>query len=459
MTVSRRTGILFTLLTAILLLPTLAGCSDEPTVKERPEVLKVLDTDAMNFNMLYGDYINALYPDTTIKLITSKAISDYSLPFKERIKGYIDLVQREQPDLIIIRNNQTYRALADQGLLADLSPYMNKAGLNDGHIHPGVLEIMKQNKDGQLYGIAPAFDALQLFYNKDLFEKYGIEPPHDGMTWAELLDLSYRFTAADKSSSGVIGYYESFSSPLDLAYSIGETEGIAMHRLSQGMMTVNTPAWRSVFQTVLSNYKNGTFRAMTPEGKISAEGTTYYDEQAMKSADWFGQGKAAMSLGRAGNFNESKVKFKVGAVNPPVDEGTRTRSSSFNANQILAVRAGSPLTEASWGFIQFMLSDYVAKVSTVQSAMYGVPSNLSFQQWTKDEREQALYRQMPALRPNDDLVEVDNAFYSKMNDMLKHEIDAALADKHTIDDMLGRMQEQGQAMIDAALKEAGKKSG
>src|SRR3569832_699959 len=157
-----RLRVILLLLVMLMLLPVIAGCSDDQPAVEQPAVLKVLDTDERSFYGMYGDYMSALYPNTTIKVITSKAISDYSLPFKELVKGYRDLIQQEQPDLIIIRNNQMYRALADQGLLTDLSPYINEAGLDDNHIHPGVFEIMQQNRDGQLYGMSPSFDALQL---------------------------------------------------------------------------------------------------------------------------------------------------------------------------------------------------------------------------------------------------------------------------------------------------------
>ncbi|WP_164779802.1 ABC transporter substrate-binding protein [Paenibacillus kobensis] len=430
----------------LLVLLGLGGCSDEPDEAQQPAVLKVADTNEQNFYRLYGDYISAVFPDARIELVSTQAASDYTVSAAERQKRWVELVRREQPDLIVLWEDEIYRALANEGLLADLSPYMKDSGVTQEQIHPGVLELMKQNRDGRIYGMAPGFSASQLYYNEDMFRKYGIDLPHDGMTWAEMLQLAYRFTAADSSPDGPIGYYQSFMEPADLAYSVGDTEGMALYRLGAGKMTADTPAWRHIFDTVLASYKNGTFRSMLPKAKVGEDGETYYDQQAMSSVDLFGKGQAAMTLASPGQYDPSKTKFAFGSVNPPVDEATRTRSGSFYANQKLAIRSGSPEAKSSWAFIQFMISDYVAKVSVAQQLEFGVPSNMSYSNY--DNSKAALYRQMPAIQPFDDIVSAGRSFYEEMWGMLRQEMNAALADKQSVDEMLKRVQQQGQRLID-----------
>lgn len=431
----------------LLLLIVLGGCSDGEEPVKQPDVLKVADIDEMNFYSMYGDYLNAVYPDTRIQFISAKEASDYQAPFEERAKRWKQLVESEQPDLIVMRDDEIYQSLADEGLLTDLSPYMQSAGITE-QIHPGVLELMKQNHDGLPYGMASVFSASRLFYNEDLFREYGVDLPHDGMTWEELLRLAYRFTAASTSSDAPVGYYQSYSGPMELASYIGSTEGLSMYRLKAGKVTLDTTAWQQVFHTVLSHYKDGTFRTFTPEGKISAEGTTYYDQEATSSADWFSKGRAAMTIGYYGSFGN--VKFKQGSVNPPVDVSTRSRSSDFYANQKLAIRAGSSEAQAAWGFIQFMISDYVAKVSAQQASDFGVPSRISYGQFTNNEAAAGLYKQMPAITPPDDRTGIDTSFYDGFFSMIKQEISDTLADKQTEEAMLKRMQEQGQQLLDAA---------
>ncbi|GFN29921.1 extracellular solute-binding protein [Paenibacillus xylaniclasticus] len=456
----KRGGLMIGSLLLMWGLLSLAGCADEPNALEQPAILKVADTDEVNFYRMYGDYMSAAFPDTTIEFISTEQASDYRLSVSERNKRWIELVRKEQPDLIVLRDDETYRALADEGLLADLSPYMQGSRIMEEQLHPGVIELMKQNRDGQVYGLAPTFSALQLYFNEDLFREYGIDLPHDGMTWEELLQLAYRFTAADSSPGAPIGYYETFSSPLDMVYAIGSTEGMSMYRLGTGKMTLDTPAWRRAFTTVLTSYKNGTFRSLTPKGKVSEDGETYYDEQAMNSVDLFSKGKAAMTLEYYGPNKADEVKFKLGSVNPPVDEATRTRSYSFYANQKLAIRSGSPESKAGWEFIQFMVSDYIAKSAKAHSIGFGMPSNMSYPNFTDDPAAAALYRQMPAITPVDEGIPswVNSAFYDEIWRMLEQEMNAALADKQSVDEMLKRMQEQGQQIIDQAI-EKGNASG
>ncbi|WP_224753936.1 ABC transporter substrate-binding protein [Paenibacillus terricola] len=449
----RRWGIA-TIVVVLSTLLMLSGCSDGEEQAKQPDVLKVADVDEMNFYSMYGDYLNAVYPNTQIQFISANDASDYRVSFEERAKRWKQLIQNEQPDLIVLRDSETYHVLADEGLLSDLTPYMKSSGVAE-QIHPGVLELMNQNRDSLPYGMATVFSASKLYYNEDLFREYGIDLPHDGMTWEELLQLAYRFTAASASADAPIGYYQSYSGPMELSMQVAGTEGLSMYRLNTGKVTLDTTAWQQVFHTVLSHYKDGTFRSFTPEGKVSTDGTTYYDQEATISADWFSKGRAAMTIGYYGSF--SNVKFKLGSVNPPVDTSTRSRSGDFYANHVLAVRAGSSKAQAVWGFIDFMVSDYVAKVSAQQANDFGVPSRISYGQFTKNEAAAGLYKQMPAITPPDDRTGIDTSFYDGFYSMIKQEISDTLADKQSEEAMLKRMQEQGQQLLDAAKAKEQKK--
>jgi len=234
-----RRGGIAALIGLFSLLLVLSGCSDGEEQVKQPDILKVADIDEMNFYSMYGDYLNAVYPNTRIEFISAKAASDWNASFEEREKRWKRLIESEQPELIVMREDEIYQALADEGLLTDLSSFMQSSDLSE-QIHPGVLELMKQNRDSLPYGMATLFTASKLYYNEDLFREYGIDLPHDGMTWEELLQLAYRFTAASSSSDAPIGYYQSYSGPMELASYIGSTEGLSMYRLNAGKVTLDT---------------------------------------------------------------------------------------------------------------------------------------------------------------------------------------------------------------------------
>jgi multiple sugar transport system substrate-binding protein len=69
----------------------------------------------------------------------------------------------------------------------------NKFDLN--RIEPAILEEMKSYSDkGELFGLPYTANFTALFYNKDLFDKFGVAYPKDGMMWSEVVDLAKKMT-------------------------------------------------------------------------------------------------------------------------------------------------------------------------------------------------------------------------------------------------------------------------
>ncbi|CAG7638246.1 ABC transporter substrate-binding protein [Paenibacillus allorhizosphaerae] len=58
--------------------------------------------------------------------------------------------------------------------------------------------IKNTNPEGKLYGLPmPDFDPQVLYYNKSLFDRFGVPYPKDGMTWDETYELAKKMTRAD----------------------------------------------------------------------------------------------------------------------------------------------------------------------------------------------------------------------------------------------------------------------
>ncbi len=75
----------------------------------------------------------------------------------------------------------------DAGLLAELNP----ADYKDYGIIQGALG--RFSKDGKLYGLARNTDVMAFYYNKSMFEKYGVKVPE---TYDDLLAAVNTFKAA-----------------------------------------------------------------------------------------------------------------------------------------------------------------------------------------------------------------------------------------------------------------------
>ncbi len=95
--------------------------------------------------------------------------------------------QKKLPDVLMI-DNPDLQEVAATGALAPLTDYgVNLNGLYQNLIDAGSL-------DGKVYGIAPGINGMALWYNKDMFDAAGVQPPTN---WAEVKDAAAKLTKGD----------------------------------------------------------------------------------------------------------------------------------------------------------------------------------------------------------------------------------------------------------------------
>ncbi len=90
------------------------------------------------------------------------------------------------PDVIFI-NNQYLPIYANAGLLEDLS-----SEFDTGVFYEKSIQALSQN--GKIYAIPRDLSNLVIFYNKDLFKKYGVKEPFENWDLDDLLDISKEIT-------------------------------------------------------------------------------------------------------------------------------------------------------------------------------------------------------------------------------------------------------------------------
>lgn len=107
------------------------------------------------------------------------------------------LNSKDAPDVMEYnKGNATAGLLSRQGLLTDLTPEVTKRGW-DKLISPNVQVTAKYDAKGTMggdtwYGVPDYAEYLQVYYNKDLFKKNGVEIP---TTFAELTAAMDKFVA------------------------------------------------------------------------------------------------------------------------------------------------------------------------------------------------------------------------------------------------------------------------
>lgn len=102
----------------------------------------------------------------------------------------VGFTENELPDMVII-DNPDMLAYITSGLFEDITQYMTtKQDVED--YYPGVISSVIY--DGKYYGLPFCCNNVGLYYNKDMFEKAGLEPPG---TWEELSEAAKLLTNED----------------------------------------------------------------------------------------------------------------------------------------------------------------------------------------------------------------------------------------------------------------------
>ncbi|MGP5715089.1 sugar ABC transporter substrate-binding protein [Brachybacterium tyrofermentans] len=141
------------------------------------------------------DYYNTPADDVAINGTFTKCAEELGLTFsRERVPGdqlIAKVLQmgssRTLPDLLML-DNPNVQQVADSGALAPLEQY----GISTEGLTPAVADLGLY--DGTLYGIAPTVNTIALFYNVDMLEEAGVEPPS---TWDELRTAAEALTTED----------------------------------------------------------------------------------------------------------------------------------------------------------------------------------------------------------------------------------------------------------------------
>lgn len=95
-------------------------------------------------------------------------------------------------------------------------------------------------------------------YNADLFAKFGVELPHDGMTWQDMMNTARRFPAEGQGEDRIygfaLGHATSFS---ELALLIRSSQSLTMNRPETGELTLNSDGWKQAYRTALDGIESG----------------------------------------------------------------------------------------------------------------------------------------------------------------------------------------------------------
>lgn len=140
-----------------------------------------------SFDERFGDPIRKKYPNYTINYIRSEKGS--TLPELLAAGTVIDVYY----DSI---GNLADGLLANQ-LQYDMSDLIKQFNIDLNRYEPTLIDAIREISDGKIYGLPVINNNLALFYNKGVFETFGLSYPSDGMLWDETLDLAKKLNRVE----------------------------------------------------------------------------------------------------------------------------------------------------------------------------------------------------------------------------------------------------------------------
>ncbi|MCC6499375.1 MAG: ABC transporter substrate-binding protein [Anaerolineales bacterium] len=249
-----------------------------------------------------------------------------------------------------------WQELAKNGVLLP----MDDLGVNRDAFVPSLIDAF--TFDGKTYGVPKDFNTLGMFYNKDLFDKAGLEYPTDDWTWDNLKEAAAKLTDLSDSTKPVYG----FCTPPDpgrFPAFVFQNGGTVMNADNSDTTLDSDAAVQAAdFYTSFRAEKIGATPADLGEGW---QGTV------------FGKGQCAMVYEGGWLIPYLRDQFpgiKYGVVMPPAGpagEGNLIFTVAWG------ISANTKNPDAAWRVVDFLTNE--ASQTTVMESGFALPSLASLQ--------------------------------------------------------------------------------
>ncbi|MDF2721303.1 MAG: transporter substrate-binding protein [Paenibacillus sp.] len=263
--------------------------------ESKSELQKVLDTPTEvviygpstteDFMLKFGSHIQKKFPNFTIKHI-------------DKSKNPIDQVLIGNQPIDIIIGPSVGTNILQYGLQNDISDLIKKYNYDLTQLQPNLIQLLRDV--GGVYGLPYNIATYILLYNKDLFDKFGVPYPKDGMLWDDLHSVAQRMSRVD---SGV--QYRGFSSDFWFSLLLNQRALPVIDAQTSKAAFTSTP-FAQLFENMARFYK---IPGNEPVNKV------YNDKQ---DADYFMKDKvAAMRMDTIGGVKsaaQAGINFNVAQV-------------------------------------------------------------------------------------------------------------------------------------------------
>lgn len=301
------------LIISILLI---AGCArkDDGRIKITYQTMETLPEQRKALEQLVQEF-EKQYPNIDVEVLTS------TTSFQ---KLSIQIAGGNAPDVFYYVTDRL-PGLAKRGVLMELNPGDMSA------YFPQAVESCKV--DGRYYLFPFHFSTDVLFYNKDLFDKEGLDYPNGNWTWDDFLNTAQRLTDRDNMQYGTLQ-----PRPLLMIKSFGgECFDKELTRC-----TLNSPETKRAIEFIMD---------LDRRYGVAPSAASIKDMEQMDGVSMFSTGRVAMFLGRTFMLSEFRKLKSFNWDIAPVPRGARDYSRLAVGGNCISAATKHP--DEAWEFVRF----------------------------------------------------------------------------------------------------------
>ncbi|CAI6021277.1 ABC transporter substrate-binding protein [Cohnella sp. JJ-181] len=377
------------LASVLVAVPVLGACTDGGDAKDN-------ERRPLRIGMMYGskdsesyyrqqmtDMFEVDHPNVDIEFVYGIDYTDMQFATEEERRNqdtdpqakFRQLLEGDHPVDVVMTDMVSMKKLSAENLLKPLDDYIKQDKMDLSDFLPAVIDSIKAQGDGRIFGLAPTFTSSAIFYNKKLFADASVTPPKDGMTWSELFAVAQSMKSG-KDKDAVFGFaFNTYGGGLSMYDAQNAFAGASQMRMFDAAgekMTVHTKSWADAWTKPIQLYKDRVIPhaedMQANASAMSGDGNYVYNPY---QGNGFMTGKIAMVVGsyymvnELINYNKNVSKMKNAkaidwdVVSMPQYDGGG--STGLYLNNLASINAKSANPDDAWTFIKHMNSEEVAK--------------------------------------------------------------------------------------------------
>lgn len=396
-----------------------ASASSEPS--QEPVTLKwaLWDWEATAYYKPLIEAYQKEHPNVTIEYVDLGS-TDYMTMLSTQLSGGADL------DILTIKDIPGYSNLVKQNHLEPLKGFMSSNSI-DPALYGGTVEQIEVNDE--VYALPFRSDFWIVYYNKDLFDKAGVEYPSNDMTFEQYDELARKMTSGSGAEKVYGAHYHTWRSAVQL---FGILDG------KNTVVDGNYDFLKPTYERILKEQEDGIVMdyATLKTSSTHYSGVFYNNSVAMMNmGSWF----IATQIEKVKSGESQATNW--GIVKYPHPDGVEA-GTTLGTITSLAVNQKSEHKEAALDFMKFVTGEegasVIASTGTIPAIKNDevISSITSIEGFPADENSKAAlntvqtYLEMPMHEKSADIEVILNEAHD--NIMTKNAtIDEGLKDMNT----------------------------